>query len=59
MAGWGRTEKTYKSDDLRVVDVTILDLEECQEIWGRLPDKVICAGGYETRKGFCQVGFLS
>nr|XP_040039383.1 anionic trypsin-1-like isoform X1 [Gasterosteus aculeatus aculeatus] len=54
VAGWGRTEKIYKSDDLRVVDVSILDLEECRKIWGRLPDKVICAGGYETRKGFCQ-----
>ncbi|XP_078025239.1 chymotrypsin-like elastase family member 2A [Epinephelus lanceolatus] len=57
VAGWGSI-KTNGSivDDLRVVDVSIINLQVCQGIWSGLPlpDSVICAGGYGTNKGFCQ-----
>ncbi|KAL7396868.1 hypothetical protein ABVT39_012748 [Epinephelus coioides] len=57
VAGWGSI-KTNGSvvDDLRVVDVSIINLQDCKDKWSGLPlpDSVICAGGYNTSKGFCQ-----
>uniref|UniRef100_A0A3P9JSX1 Peptidase S1 domain-containing protein n=1 Tax=Oryzias latipes TaxID=8090 RepID=A0A3P9JSX1_ORYLA len=44
VAGWGRTERTYGPvDDLRVVNVSIIDHNDCQQRWGGLPPNVICA----------------
>uniref|UniRef100_UPI003AABFCF2 granzyme B-like n=1 Tax=Centroberyx gerrardi TaxID=166262 RepID=UPI003AABFCF2 len=57
VAGWGRTEtKGTAVDDLRVVDVSTIDLKVCQREWDQftLPANVICAGGYKTNKGSCQ-----
>ncbi|XP_037625580.1 duodenase-1-like [Sebastes umbrosus] len=57
VAGWGITERGAV-DDLRVVNLSIIKLQVCKEQWLRvdhnLPANVICAGGYETDKGFCQ-----
>ncbi|KAM4740023.1 mast cell protease 1A-like [Anableps anableps] len=55
VAGWGYTENSYLSDDLRVVDVSVMNPRECKKIWEiNLPTNLICAGGYGTKKGFCQ-----
>ncbi|KAK9519131.1 hypothetical protein VZT92_021878 [Zoarces viviparus] len=55
VAGWGAIKTGGPAvDDLRVVNVSIINLEVCTQVWGRLPDNVICAGGYGTKKGFCQ-----
>ncbi|KAK9519127.1 hypothetical protein VZT92_021874 [Zoarces viviparus] len=55
VAGWGAIETGGRAvDDLRVVDVSIINLEVCTKEWGRLPANVICAGGYGTDKGFCR-----
>uniref|UniRef100_A0A3Q2CH77 Peptidase S1 domain-containing protein n=1 Tax=Cyprinodon variegatus TaxID=28743 RepID=A0A3Q2CH77_CYPVA len=55
VAGWGKTETNNPSNDLRVVSVSIINKEVCNKEWQyRLPPNVICAGGYNTRKGFCQ-----
>ncbi|XP_053178345.1 serine protease 53-like [Scomber japonicus] len=57
VAGWGKT-KTGRSDVLQVVEVPIINLKTCKTEWDqirvKLPDNVICAGGYDTEKGFCQ-----
>uniref|UniRef100_A0A3P9NPH1 Duodenase-1-like n=1 Tax=Poecilia reticulata TaxID=8081 RepID=A0A3P9NPH1_POERE len=55
VAGWGQNGTHHPIvDDLRVVNVSILDPQLCREKWGGLPPNVICAGGYNTDKGFCQ-----
>uniref|UniRef100_A0A8C7YAM1 Peptidase S1 domain-containing protein n=1 Tax=Oryzias sinensis TaxID=183150 RepID=A0A8C7YAM1_9TELE len=55
VAGWGRTESTSGLvGDLRVANVPIIDHNDCQQSWGGLPPNVICAGGKDTVKGFCQ-----
>uniref|UniRef100_UPI003AAA46A7 granzyme B-like n=1 Tax=Centroberyx gerrardi TaxID=166262 RepID=UPI003AAA46A7 len=57
VAGWGHNETGGTTvDDLLVVDVSTIDLKVCQEAWHQftLPANVICAGGYKTKKGFCQ-----
>ncbi|KAM9384583.1 duodenase-1-like [Pholidichthys leucotaenia] len=56
VAGWGKIKIDGETvDDLRVVDVPIINQEKCQTQWGNsLPPKVICAGGYPSNKGFCQ-----
>ncbi|XP_075943474.1 duodenase-1-like [Anarhichas minor] len=55
VAGWGAIKTGGPAvDDLRVVDVSIIDLEVCTQVWGSLPANVMCAGGYGTEKGFCQ-----
>ncbi|XP_040896214.1 granzyme B(G,H)-like [Toxotes jaculatrix] len=57
VAGWGSTRSYgYPVDVLQEVQVPIVDLRNCKEQWKeiRLPDNVICAGGYGTNKGFCQ-----
>ncbi|XP_063748176.1 duodenase-1-like [Eleginops maclovinus] len=54
VAGWGLTSGG-KTDVLQMVNVTILDRDVCVNAWKwQLPASVICAGGYETEKGFCQ-----
>uniref|UniRef100_A0A3B3VGC0 Duodenase-1-like n=2 Tax=Poecilia latipinna TaxID=48699 RepID=A0A3B3VGC0_9TELE len=56
VAGWGKTGTNHFTvDDLRVVNVSILNPQLCREKWGAgFPSNVICAGGYDTDKGFCQ-----
>ncbi|KAK9519126.1 hypothetical protein VZT92_021873 [Zoarces viviparus] len=58
VAGWGAIKTDGRAvDDLRVVDVSIINLEDCKKQWshlGNLPANVICAGGDKTGKGFCQ-----
>ncbi|XP_008405427.1 duodenase-1-like [Poecilia reticulata] len=56
VAGWGQTGTNHFTvDDLRVVNVSILNPQLCREKWGAgFPSNVICAGGYNTDKGFCQ-----
>lgn len=57
--GWGYTRTAgHPVDELQVVNVPIINQEECLRLWIQLPAKVICAGGYKTKKGFCQVCFL-
>uniref|UniRef100_I3J2A7 Peptidase S1 domain-containing protein n=2 Tax=Oreochromis niloticus TaxID=8128 RepID=I3J2A7_ORENI len=56
VAGWGATESGGETvDSLQVVDVPIVNLEMCKRIWqNKIPDNVICAGGYYKNKGICQ-----
>ncbi|XP_047442272.1 duodenase-1-like isoform X2 [Mugil cephalus] len=55
VAGWGKTSSNGPSvDELRVVNVSVINPQKCKKIWHHLPAKVICAGGYGTNKGFCQ-----
>ncbi|XP_004552752.3 granzyme B(G,H) [Maylandia zebra] len=55
VAGWGTTKTHGKpADELRVVNVSVINPRVCEEQWPGLPANVICAGGYETTKGFCQ-----
>ncbi|KAG8003582.1 Duodenase-1 [Nibea albiflora] len=55
VAGWGMTRSHGPTvNDLRVVDVSTIDMQVCKQQWGGLPDTVICAGGYDTNKGFCR-----
>lgn len=63
VAGWGFTKTGGKIvDDLEVVDVPLVNLNVCKKKWKEfnvnLPASVICAGGINTNKGFCQVCFL-
>ncbi|KAM6939305.1 serine protease 1-like [Lycodopsis pacificus] len=55
VAGWGYNQTGGRVvDDLRVVDVSIINLKVCKVQWPfDLPANVICAGGYGTDKGFC------
>ncbi|XP_005950120.1 granzyme B [Haplochromis burtoni] len=61
VAGWGKIN-TYGSvvDNLRVVNVSVVSPQVCQNAWAQkvpgynLPPNIICAGGYNTTKGFCQ-----
>lgn len=56
VAGWGFNRTDGKNvNDLRVVGVTAISLGTCKKEWEGLSDNVICAGGYDTNKGFCQV----
>lgn len=61
MAGWGLTKNGKRVDMLQMVEVPVVKKEYCKKEWreyGRLelPKDVICAGGYDTTVGFCQVG---
>lgn len=62
VAGWGITENGTLTNILRVVDVPVINKKVCKKQYSviniRLPANVICAGGYPTHKGFCQVCFL-
>uniref|UniRef100_A0AAV2JNW9 trypsin n=1 Tax=Knipowitschia caucasica TaxID=637954 RepID=A0AAV2JNW9_KNICA len=56
VAGWGYTDNTSKqpSNELKKTQVTIIDWNKCKEVWTKIPDKTICAGGASTNTGFCQ-----
>ncbi|XP_030582999.1 duodenase-1-like isoform X2 [Archocentrus centrarchus] len=55
VAGWGKTRTGGETvDQLREVDVSVINPQVCREQWPGLPANVICAGGYGTNKGFCQ-----
>uniref|UniRef100_A0AAZ1XI20 Peptidase S1 domain-containing protein n=1 Tax=Oreochromis aureus TaxID=47969 RepID=A0AAZ1XI20_OREAU len=61
VAGWGKINSYGISvDDLRVVNVSVISPQNCQNGWAQhdprniLPTSVICAGGYKTFKGACQ-----
>ncbi|XP_039896159.1 granzyme B(G,H)-like isoform X3 [Simochromis diagramma] len=55
VAGWGKTKTEGKLvDELMVVNVSVITSKNCEDQWPGLPSNVICAGGYETTKGFCQ-----
>ncbi|XP_041791630.1 duodenase-1-like isoform X1 [Chelmon rostratus] len=59
VAGWGYMRTGGKAVDvLQEVDVPFINLEVCKAEWRKirfeLPNTVICAGGYDTTKGFCQ-----
>ncbi|XP_054909330.1 mast cell protease 1A-like [Poeciliopsis prolifica] len=55
VAGWGKTESSDDSNELRMVNVSIINQQICREQWGNnLPRNVICAGGFGENKGFCQ-----
>ncbi|XP_027146437.1 mast cell protease 1A [Larimichthys crocea] len=55
VAGWGMTKTNGQGvDKLRVVTVSTINKQVCEEQWdAELPD-LICAGGYNTTKGFCR-----
>ena len=59
VAGWGVTEAGRGVADLRVVDVSVVDQNVCRRQWSGIPANVICAGGYQTLKGACNVSSLS
>ncbi|CAL8241869.1 granzyme B(G,H)-like [Gadus morhua] len=55
VAGWGCIKSGGpRVDKLMKVEVATIDRRTCQRKWKTLPAKTICAGGYETNKGFCQ-----
>ncbi|XP_031599418.1 mast cell protease 4-like [Oreochromis aureus] len=55
VSGWGKARTDGKTvNELRVVDVPVVNKTVCKELWHGLPANVICAGGYGTDKGFCQ-----
>ncbi|XP_026200680.1 duodenase-1-like [Anabas testudineus] len=55
VAGWGKTStQGLGVNELRMVDVSVINLDICKAQWYDLPANVICAGGYGTNKGFCQ-----
>uniref|UniRef100_A0A8C6PXN6 Peptidase S1 domain-containing protein n=1 Tax=Nothobranchius furzeri TaxID=105023 RepID=A0A8C6PXN6_NOTFU len=56
VAGWGLTKTGGEAvDQLQMSNVSIVDPEECKKrLDGKLPNNVICAGGYKTKNGFCQ-----
>ncbi|XP_039896167.1 trypsin-1-like isoform X1 [Simochromis diagramma] len=55
VAGWGTTTTNGEPvDELRVVNVSVINPRVCEELWPGLPANVICAGGCGTNKGFCQ-----
>uniref|UniRef100_I3JCP3 Anionic trypsin-2 n=1 Tax=Oreochromis niloticus TaxID=8128 RepID=I3JCP3_ORENI len=55
VAGWGKTKTEGELvDELMVANVSVITSKNCEDQWMILPANVICAGGYETTKGFCQ-----
>ncbi|XP_003451919.1 granzyme B(G,H) [Oreochromis niloticus] len=61
VAGWGKINTNGSVvDDLRVADVSDISPEVCKNAWAQKvpgynpPPNIICAGGYNTTKGFCQ-----
>ncbi|XP_061594941.1 serine protease 38-like [Cololabis saira] len=57
VAGWGKTKTGGNSSEvLKAADVSVVNLNECRRKWERereLPNNIICAGGYGSKKGFC------
>lgn len=63
VAGWGFTKTRGTTVDvLKKVDVSIVPLKDCRRKWEshgvHLGNTVICAGGSDQNKGFCNVCFL-
>ncbi|KAK7126847.1 hypothetical protein R3I94_018133 [Phoxinus phoxinus] len=58
VAGWGKTENDNVVNDLLVTNVSTINFTICKTMWKKvrvkLPDNVLCAGGYETKSGACQ-----
>ncbi|XP_039908845.1 granzyme-like protein 1 [Simochromis diagramma] len=55
VAGWGAIKTSGNSvNELQVLDVPIINKDECQKVWGQIPKNVICAGGYKAKSGICQ-----
>ncbi|KAF5895365.1 hepatocyte growth factor activator-like, partial [Clarias magur] len=58
VAGWGSTENQKIVNDLFVADVSTINMTVCKNQWNKkkvkLPDNVLCAGGYGTKSGACQ-----
>ncbi|XP_058256159.1 granzyme K-like [Hemibagrus wyckioides] len=62
VAGWGETKKQQRFEspiyDLMEADVSIINITVCKEEWAkvrtRLPDNILCAGGYKSKSGACQ-----
>ncbi|XDV22387.1 hypothetical protein PO909_027289 [Leuciscus waleckii] len=58
VAGWGKTEKHNVVNDLLVTNVSTINFRICKTTWEKvrvkLPDNVLCAGGFETISGACQ-----
>lgn len=57
VAGWGKTEHCNYADELRMVNVSVIHPQVCKDKLPYLPDKVICASGFNTNTGFCEVCF--
>lgn len=59
VAGWGQTETQNKVNELLVADVSTINITECKKQWNKvnfkLPANILCAGGYGTKSGACQV----
>lgn len=59
VAGWGRIENQKTVNDLLVTDVSTINITVCKKEWNKvkedLPANVLCAGGYQTKSGACQV----
>lgn len=59
VAGWGKTETQESVNDLLVADVSTINITVCKKQWRKvevdLPANVLCAGGYGTKSGACQV----
>jgi len=59
VAGWGKTEKHNVVNDLLVTDVLTINFTICKTMWEKLevklPGNILCAGGFETKSGACQV----
>ncbi|KAM9384584.1 granzyme B(G,H)-like [Pholidichthys leucotaenia] len=54
VAGWGSLKtKGHADNKLRQAEVSVISQKVCKEKWGRLPYGSICAGGFNTTKGFC------
>uniref|UniRef100_A0A8C5FYD3 trypsin n=1 Tax=Gouania willdenowi TaxID=441366 RepID=A0A8C5FYD3_GOUWI len=56
VAGWGSIKTGGGSvNELYATDVSIINQKTCRTSWeNRLPANIICAGGYDSDKGFCQ-----
>ncbi|XP_047442147.1 duodenase-1-like [Mugil cephalus] len=58
VAGWGFTKSGGEVVDvLHEVDVTVINTAACVNKWKNfgcwLPNNITCAGGFNTKKGFC------
>uniref|UniRef100_A0A8C1QEA0 Peptidase S1 domain-containing protein n=1 Tax=Cyprinus carpio TaxID=7962 RepID=A0A8C1QEA0_CYPCA len=55
----GQTEQENMVNNLLETDVLTINSSICQTLWKevrvKLPNNVLCAGGFETKSGACQV----
>ncbi|KAL4658927.1 transmembrane protease serine 9-like [Arapaima gigas] len=57
VAGWGRNQTEGKTvTDLLVAEVETIDIKVCRQQWNqkKIPENIICAGGFRSNKGACQ-----